>query len=264
MSKFKKLTLAIIIILATIFLATGFIFYRAYTVPVLMYHFVKPGARPQDRLAVSVVSFERQMSFLRRFNYNIVPLEGLARMIKEKRKIPPRTVAITFDDGNKEDYLYAFPILRKYSIPATIFLIVNEVGRPRQDKLTWEQVRMMQDSGLITVGSHCLGPEPLINLGSVEELENEIFGSKRALEDLLGREVNLFSYPEGRFNSKIRQLVIDAGYDLAVATNPGKKIPNADLFALKRLRISASSDNLFVFWIETSGFYNFIREHRHK
>ncbi|MFH1414092.1 MAG: polysaccharide deacetylase family protein [Candidatus Omnitrophota bacterium] len=232
--------------------------------PILMYHFVKPDARPQDRLAVSVASFERQMSFLRRFNYNIVPLKELASLIKEKRKIPPRTVAVTLDDGNKEDYSYAFPILKKYNIPATIFLIVNEVGRPRGDKLNWEQVRMMQDSGLITVGSHCLGPEPLINLGSDAELRDEIFGSKMRLENILGDKVSLFSYPEGRFNEKIRKLVIDAGYDLAVATNPGKKIPNDDLFALKRLRISASSDNLFVFWIESSGFYNFIREHRHK
>jgi len=72
----------------------------------------------------------------------------------------------------------------------------------------------------------------------------------------------MFSYPEGRFDDKIRQLVIDAGYRLAVATHPGKYYPNDDIFALKRLRISENAKGLFVFWAETSGFYTFIKEHR--
>lgn len=264
MSKLRRFGLGLSIFSVLFFLATVFIFYRNYTVPILMYHHVNPGALPRGRLAVSTASFERQMSFLRRCNYNIIPLGDLISLIKDKKKIPPRTVAVTLDDGDKDNYLYAFPVFKKYNIPATVFLIVNEVGRPQGDKLNWEQVKIMQDSGIITVGSHCLGPEPLVNMESEEELRNEIFGSKRVLEGRLGREVNLFSYPEGRFNDKIRQLVIDAGYGLAVATNPGKRIPNDDLFALKRLRISDSSDNLFVFWLESSGFYNFIRENRHK
>lgn len=78
----------------------------------------------------------------------------------------------------------------------------------------------------------------------------------------MGCPVNAFSYPEGRFNDRIRKLVINAGYKLAVATNPGKKFPSDDIFALKRLRISSTSNNLFVFWIETSGFYTFVKEHR--
>jgi hypothetical protein len=68
----------------------------------------------------------------------------------------------------------------------------------------------------------------------------------------------------GRFSDKARRAVIAAGYKIAVATNPGKKYPNNDIFVLKRLRISENAGNLFVFWIETSGYYNFIREHRHK
>ena len=86
----------------------------------------------------------------------------------------------------------------------------------------------------------------------------------KILEEKLGRRINAFSYPAGRFNDRIRQLVMAAGYKLAVATNPGKKFADDDIFALKRLRISANSNNLFIFWVETSGYYNFMREHRHK
>jgi len=233
-----------------------------YVVPILMYHSVNPDARPENRLAVSVKTFERQMDFLKNNHYNVLPLDSVANLIKEKKKIPPKTVVITFDDGYKDNYTYAFPVLKKYSLPATIFVIINEAGRA--DRLSWDEIKTMQDSGIINFGSHALGPEPLINIQSEDELRKEIFDSKKILEEKLGRRITVFSYPGGMSNSKIRQLVIDAGYKFAVATNPGKKFADDDLFALKRLRISSSSNNLFVFWVEASGYYNFIRERRHK
>jgi peptidoglycan/xylan/chitin deacetylase (PgdA/CDA1 family) len=217
-----------------------------------------------QRLIVSPRAFERQMRFLKEHHYNIVPLETLAFLIRDKKKIPPKTIAITFDDGNKDNYTNAFPILKKYVLPATMFIIVDEVGRPQGDRLSWDEIKVMRDSGLITFGSHSLRAEPLINIKSEEDLRKNIFDSKKILEEKLGCPVNAFSYPEGRFNDHIRKLVIDAGYKLAVTTNPGKKFPSDDIFALKRLRISSSSDNLFVFWIETSGFYTFLKEHRDK
>ena len=134
----------------------------------------------------------------------------------------------------------------------------------RSDRLSWDEIKAMQDSGIITFGSHTLGAEPLINIKSEQEIKKQIFDSKKILEERLGRLINAFSYPEGRFNNKIKQLVMDAGYKLAVAVNPGKKFANDDEFALKRLRISANCNNLFIFWVETSGYYNFMREHRHR
>ena len=143
-------------------------------------------------------------------------------------------------------------------------MIINEIGRPQGDRLSWDEIKIMQDSGIISFGSHALGPEPLINIKTEEELKQQIFDSKKILEEKLACKIKAFSYPGGMFNAKIRHLVKEAGYELAVATNPGKKSANNDIFALKRLRISSTSDNLFVFWIETSGYYNFMREHRHK
>lgn len=225
-----------------------------------MYHSVNTSAMPKNRLQVRVDTFERQMRFLKSHHYNVLSLESIVTLIKKGEKIPPRSVAITFDDGYRDNYIFAYPILKKYNLPATIFIIVNEVGRP--DRLSWDEIKAMQNSGIITFGSHALGPEPLMNIRSEEELKKQIFESKKILEEILGQKVTMFSYPEGRFNDKIRQLVIDAGYRLAVATSPGKKFANDDIFTLKRLRISATSNNLFVFWIETSGFYTFIKELR--
>ncbi len=261
MSK-RKVLIAVFGVIAA-FLIFSVIFIRGkYVAPIVMYHSVTPSASPQNRLAITDATFERQMNFLKSRRYNVVPLETLAAMIKEKKKIPQKTISITFDDGYKDNYTYAFPILKKYNLPATLFIITDEVGRP--DRVNWDEVKEMRDSGLITVGSHALGPEPLINYKSRDEVKRQIFDSKKLLEEKLGREVNVFSYPEGRFTDWIRQLVIDAGYKCAVATNPGRRFASNDVFALKRLRISSNCHNLFVYWAETSGYYNLMREYRRK
>jgi len=263
MLKRKRLvfTLGIVIVLG--FLLVTFVRGK-YVVPILMYHSVNPDATAKNRLALTPVAFQRQMRFLKEHKYNVLPLEAAANLIKDKKKIPAKTVVITFDDGYKDNYTYAFPVLKKYNLPATIFIIINEVGRPQQDRLSWDEIKAMQASGIITFGSHTLGPEPLVNIKSEIELRKEIFDAKKILQEKLGSAVNIFSYPGGLFNERIKNLVKEAGYKAAVVTNPGKRFPNDDIYALKRLRISSSSNNLFVFWVESSGYYNFMRESRHK
>ncbi|MCU0651554.1 MAG: polysaccharide deacetylase family protein [Candidatus Omnitrophica bacterium] len=255
--------LILFLVLLVVLLSLGIFFKDKYVLPILMYHMVYPQAEARYRPAVRDVTFARQMKFLKTFRYNVIPLEKAMQLIREKKKIPPRTVVLTFDDGYRDNLIYALPILKKYNFPATIFIIVDEVEKNPQ-KLTWADIKVMQNSGLISFGSHCLGAEPLVNIRSVDEIKRQIFESKKILEEKLGREVKLFSYPEGMFNDKIRQLVIDAGYSGAVTTNPGKHYSSDDVFALKRLRISENAANLFIFAVESSGYYTFMKENKRK
>lgn len=264
MCRNKKKT---VVFLVVVFLSIGLLclmLRTQYVVPILMYHSVGPFSAKWERLTVLPSTFERQMRFLRSHHYSIITVEELAELLKEKKKIPHNTVVITFDDGMLNNYEYAFPVLKKYRIPATIFVIANEVARPQGYRLNWEQIQEMQNSGLVVIGSHALDSVPLTNISQEDEIKKQIIDSKKILEEKLKRKVNTFSYPEGRFTEQIRRFVIDAGYTAAVATNPGKKFSNKDIFALKRLRISSNAHNLFVFWVQASGYYNFIREHRHK
>lgn len=260
----RKGIIILFLLVVTAILIIGNLLNRAYVFPILMYHSVSPSPVKGNRLAVSVKSFERQMRFLKEHNYNVITLDEAADFIKRKKRIPRNSVAITLDDGYKDNYTSAFPIFKKYHLPATMFIIINEVGRPQNDRLSWDEIMEMRDSGIITFGSHTLGPEPLVNFKSEEEVKRQIFESKRVLEDKLHRSVNTFSYPEGRFNANIKQLVKDAGYKVAVITSPGRRFACDDVFALKRLRISVTSDNLFVFWFNLTGFYTFIKERRDK
>jgi peptidoglycan/xylan/chitin deacetylase (PgdA/CDA1 family) len=247
--------------IAVIGLGAAAIFVNSqYMLPIVTYHSVQPSAPHGNLLTVSTGAFQRQMKFLKENKYNVLRLEQGAAMIAKKKRVSGPVVVLTFDDGNIDNYIYAFPVLKKYGFPATIFLVVNEIGKP--GKLNWDQIREMQDSGLITFGSHSMSHPFLDCIASDAELTKEISGSKHMLEASLARPVLTFAYPSGRLNEQVRRKAIDAGYKVAVTTNPGRSSANDDLFALKRLRISENSKNLFVFWFETTGYYNFFRENK--
>ena len=235
-----------------------------YTAPVLMYHYINNEEPLRSRLGVSPESFERQMRFLRERKYNIVSLEELTDLIKNKKKIPSGTVAITFDDGYLDNYINAYPVLKKYNIPATIFVVINRIGKHlgNDDYMSWSQIRELSESGLITIGSHSMNHPNLSEINSEEQLKEEIFESKKILGKELNQEVKFFSYPFGGRSLEARRIVSLSGYKAAVGTNFPKGSPGDDLYALKRLRISENCRNMFIFWVETSGFYTHIKEQR--
>ncbi|MBU1006750.1 MAG: polysaccharide deacetylase family protein [Candidatus Omnitrophica bacterium] len=255
MKRYKRFIFSVI---ALVLLIAGFLWARGqYVVPIIMYHNVDNNSEISC-LSVSPASFERQMRFLKDNGYNVVRLEDLPDIMK-KEEARGKTIAITFDDGFENNYTSAYPVLKKLGLPATIFIVPGFIGR--KDYLTWDQVIEMSESGVISIGSHSMNHAYLSGFTG-EDLEMEIAGSKRVIENHIGKNIYSFSYPIGAFNDEAKDSVKRAGYKIAVATNPGKKYPKHDLLAMKRLRISKTSDRLLVFWIETSGFYTWIKEHR--
>jgi peptidoglycan/xylan/chitin deacetylase (PgdA/CDA1 family) len=256
----KKKILVISLVVAAIAVAVGGKVFldRAYVVPVLMYHSVDHNDK-LTKLSVSPESFEKQMKFLHDNKYNVVGLDKIIDYLQKKEKVPPRTVAITFDDGYYNNYRYAYPVLKKYAMPATIFVIVGKIGQPGW--LGWKEIREMSGSGIVTIGSHTVSHLWLPTMGTVY-LKKELADSKRQLESHLGRSVDFFCYPIGAHDERVKNLVKEAGYACAVATNPGRLKPAYDIYAIKRVRISRSSDNLLVFWFEISGFYTMVKEYR--
>lgn len=102
-------------------------------VAILLYHRVCPKNDNWSLNPLSPQSFERQMEYSYR-NYEILPLDRLVQYIQREKTLPEKAVVITFDDGYKDNYLYAYPILKKYHIPATIFLTTGHIG---SSKLFW-------------------------------------------------------------------------------------------------------------------------------
>ena len=250
----------IFILIITLFvLITGAVVFLSerYTPPILMYHNLD-NEFMRSKLSVSPESFDKQMRFISR-HYNPVSLKELAAMVKNKEKIPKGTIAITFDDGYENNYTSGYPVLKKYRIKATIFLIVDKINTPGY--LTEEQIKEMHQSGLVDFGAHTLTHPYLTEIPKLR-LKQEIYDSKKKLEEMFGWEYEVFAYPGGRFNQNAKEMVEEAGYFAAVATSPGEKFPNDDIYALKRVRISRSSDNSWVFWLYSSGEYIWIKEMR--
>lgn len=264
MPKVIKFGLAVFIFSFFCFLGWLGIVLSHYTPPILMYHYINSEEPLRSRLGVSPQSFEKQMRFLREHKYNILSLEELTDLIRNKKRIPAKTVAITFDDGYLDNYTNAYPVLKKYNIPATIFVVINRIGKHlgNDDYMSWHQIKELSENGLITIGSHSMNHPNLNEIHSEAELKEEIFESKKIVEQQLNKEVKFFSYPFGGRSPEACRLVSLAGYTAAVGTNFPKGSPGDNIYALKRLRISENSNNLFIFWIETSGFYTYIKEQR--
>ena len=257
MKRFRKIIIpGVFVIIAIVII---FWVKAQYVVPIIMYHNID-GNSAASTLSVSPQSFRVQMVFLKSHKYNVVRLGDIEEMVR-KNRFPSKTVAITFDDGYENNYLNAYPVLKKLGLQATIFIIPAKIGT--DGYLTWDEVIEMSESGVITIGSHSFS-HPWLTSQPDQKLDSEILGSKRAIESHLHKKVNAFCYPSGGFDKNAREKVIKAGYEIAVATNPGRRYPKHDLFAMKRIKIARTSDNLFIFWFETTGFYTWIKEHRGK
>ncbi len=210
----------------------------AKTVPILMYHYIRVNPDPADvigaGLSVTPVEFEWQMRYLVDNGYQVIGLTELAQAISNNISLPPRTIVLTFDDGYFDFYQNAYPVLKRYDLKATSFVITDFVGR--KGYLTWGAIQEMVASGLVTFGSHTLDHPDLARI-SVALAAREIKESKRLLEDHLGTHVTLFAYPAGQYNLAVMKLVEETGYVAAVSTRYGNTHTRDDLFRLKRIRI---------------------------
>ena len=209
-------------------------------VPILMYHYVRPDPGPDDPvgqgLSVSPELFAEHLAYLAQAGYTPVTMAELAEIWQGTRARPANPIVLTFDDGYRDFYTNAWPILQQYGFPATVYLISAFLDEPNY--LTRAMVQELDASGMVDFGSHSVHHPDLPSLSDVEA-ESEIAGSKHALEDLLGHQVSSFCYPTGSYSDREIALVKAAGYALAVTTEWDYAEPSMDAFELPRLRMNA-------------------------
>ncbi|HKP87838.1 MAG TPA: polysaccharide deacetylase family protein [Blastocatellia bacterium] len=278
-------------------------------------------------LTTSARTFREQLDYLTS-HYQVVPLPRLVEHLASGASLPHGLAAITIDDGYRDAYEIAFPILSRRKVPATLFAVTDFLdqkiwlwtdrlrfltaetratrleatindrtfrlqlsGRasrleaaaavteylktlpdeakdeaikriasslrvempdspPREyDSITWQQAREMDRAGL-EIGSHTLSHPILTNVND-ERLEAELSRSRARLEDMLGRQVGLFCYPNGNYDARVSRAVERAGYRCAVTVEAGLNESGCDLFALRRVH----TEQDFARFIQgTSGF----------
>ncbi len=189
----------------------------------LMYHHVGVLDDPQDEqfpFTMRPDMLERQILFLKANGYTPISLADLETACRAGKSSIQKPVMLTFDDGYLDNYENLFPLLKKYNVPALIFLITDRIGTP--EYMSWEQIKEMQASGLVSFGSHSLSHRRLRSL-SDEEIAREITESKHLLEEKLGCPVTAFCYPYGAggFDKRVRPQVFKAGYQFDFSTKKG-------------------------------------------
>lgn len=209
-------------------------------VPVLGYHSISDEWRDGTRRwSVSPRDFDEQMALIRDRGHTTLTVSQYAAVLRKEAPLPPRPVLITFDDGFADLVETALPILRRYGLTATAYVISSRVGGPPSPggdpMLDWDGLRELSAHG-VEIGSHsrthtcldCLRPA---------ELDAEVGRSRRELEDGLQAAVSSFAYPYGYYSPTVRRAVVEAGYSSACAVKNALSHAEDDVFAIARVLI---------------------------
>jgi peptidoglycan/xylan/chitin deacetylase (PgdA/CDA1 family) len=223
--------------------------YRKDRVPALLYHHFAPRGQTNEKPTNDYhpvyfcydTAFEEQMSYLRREGYTAISLEDFVAF-RNNQKVPPaKPVILTFDDGFMSNYLYAFPILKKHGMTATIFMTVDRCADNFKKyaaidaPLTDAQLKEMSNAG-IAIESHSMSHRYLSDL-EPNVIRWELSESRKSLETILQRPVKFIAIPSGAYNHTVKRLVREAGYEAAFCMLKGTNHRRSDPYALRRLVI---------------------------
>ena len=208
-------------------------------VPILMYHYTSlpPAGADAIRMDLSVTPslFEAHLAYLRYAGYETISLEQLAYALSQQGSLPEKPVVLTFDDGYRDNYENAFPLLRKYGYTGTFFPITQPIDQNHESYLTWDMVVEMYKAGM-EFGSHSYRHSDLTGRDA-DFLVYEILGSKEAIEARIGQPVRFFSYPAGHYDEATIKVVASANFWGAVTTQWGVDQSFDKRFELVRLRV---------------------------
>ena len=222
---------------------------------ILLYHRVSDD---DDPLAVAPRRFREQMAYLAAEGYRVVDLIEALDLLGAG-VAPPRTIALTFDDGFADVGDEALPVLERHGFRATVFVTTGATdGRvafpwyEHQPKvLGWDEIVALDRHGTLRFEAHTVTHPSLLTVDDGTAAA-EIRESRRELQGRLGRNVSAFAYPAGLYGERERHLVAQAGYAAAVSCEPGVNRPDSDRFALRRRQID-SRDRLLDFKAKVGG-----------
>lgn len=199
-------------------------------VPVLMYHSIS--SKYDSSICVSEKQFRAQMEWLRDNGYHAVSIDEFYEALAENGALPEKPVLITFDDGFKDNYKAAWPILKEYSFTGTFFVVTGKIDSYNLD---WDELKQLIEDGN-SIGSHSVTHRDLSCLSAAQQ-EKELRESKRTLEEGLGTTIKAFCFPFGKYNKTTLSLLPELGYSLSFTTRSGKVCFGDNEYLLKRVHV---------------------------
>ncbi|SFV52380.1 Polysaccharide deacetylase family protein [hydrothermal vent metagenome] len=208
---------------------------------IFMYHRFGESRYPSTSIKMEQFAFE--LEYLKKHHYNVLPLSKIVQILRNGQDLPQKTVALTMDDAYKSVYTKAYPLLKKYGFPFTVFVNSEPVDKHYGDFMTWEQMREMAAFGA-EFGNHSMTHPSFVSflsLGSKkmqEMIKKELDGAKKRLKKELGSAyVDIVAYPFGEYTNAIRDHVASLGY-VACAQMGGVLTSQTNLAEIPRFPMS--------------------------
>jgi peptidoglycan/xylan/chitin deacetylase (PgdA/CDA1 family) len=208
-------------------------------VPILMYHHVGLVAEKADALdrdlTVSPSDFQAQVDYFKAKGYEAVTLGQVLGAAEGTKTLPKRPIVFTFDDGWKDVFDNAVPILKKEGWVGSFAVATSLLGRPGYAE--WSDVLAARNQGMEII-SHSENHLDLTDhVYSQDDLNRETKTAKQLLEEKLGQPVSVYVYPYGKYNGSTIKLVMDAGFKMALTTKYGQYVQKENLFEIPRVRV---------------------------
>lgn len=207
--------------------------------PLLIYHAFQTPEPADDKykLFSTQERFEENVKTLIEAGYTFITLEDMYKYNQGTLAIPEKNITITMDDGWLGCYTEAFNVLKKYNIPATIFIVENLVGT--EGYFNWDQAKEMYDSGLVKIHVHGRKHINATDYATKDSLINDYNHTHELIEEKLGAKVQkIMAYPAGKSSAETISWLKEAGFEIQVQTKYGtvNKSENLDLTGLGRIR----------------------------
>lgn len=224
---------------------------------VLCYHNVSE--KGGNLYTITPEEFENQIKYIKEKGYNSISIDDLYDYYINGKQIPKKSVLITFDDGMKGVYEFAFPILKKYGFKGTFFVIVGRVGRV-SNFVNWENIKEMVDSGVFSIGSHTYDSHKthlsdgkyvsiIAQKGDEEDFESfknrvieDFKKSKEEIEKNTKKKVTAFAYPYGEFSIDTINMLKESGFIFGFTVIKGINLKTNSRFELKRYSVYRITD----------------------
>ncbi len=223
---------------------------RLASVPILMYHDIV--AKKEVFFDVTPEELEAHFQRIKAEGMTPISPDALLAHLRTGVPLPNKPVLISFDDGYGGHYQYVYPLLKKYNFPALFSIYLKKIeGKTKRTSVTWPQLKEMAADPLVTIASHSIKHPKDLRTLTEDELGKEVIESKQLLERELGIPIRYFTYPEGKYDARVKQWAIAAGYSMAFSMddlNEGYAGASPDLFSINRFGQSSIEKAIAKAW----------------
>ena len=213
---------------------------RTADVPILMYHYISASPSASDRirygLSVPPEMFEAQLKLLQDNGFTTVSLRELYEYLAIGTALPDKPIVLTFDDGYIDNYTNAFPLLQKYSMIGTFFVLTGPADDGEPTYLSWDMIQEMNNAGM-DIQLHSRDHLDMRNRPR-DWLVFQIIGGRQSIEGHTGKPVIFMAYPSGKYDAGVQSFLRDTNFWAAVTTAPGSRHVLQNALSWDRVRVS--------------------------